>query len=350
MRSAAASSGPGRIANWPAREARHVVHAVHLLDAEALHHAVLAPSRGRRPRLPRPAGRSPRPCRRSCASRQGIWPRRAASRCARHGRRRASCPGWSSGREGWSVRPSAAHPCRRAIRSPCAAPSPCPRITPTTPVWPIPVTTSSQPNALSFSATLAAVRCTSNRISGCAWMSRRHAATSACRSAIRSSIGINAPWRPLRGTTRSGHAGTKSDPRRSVNRSHASAYIHESLDPAGRTRLSFRPTAAPSGAAPRYQHVQPRGPMKLRTIALALALAAATRAAGQRRNGALRVPGGAEIARFLFAERKLHPRHARATSTRGSPNATRTSRSSRASPKAGSRSSRRAGASICARA
>ncbi len=36
-----------------------------------------------------------------------------------------------------------------------------PRITPTTPVRPIPVTTSSQPKLLSFSATDAAVRCTS---------------------------------------------------------------------------------------------------------------------------------------------------------------------------------------------
>jgi hypothetical protein len=36
-----------------------------------------------------------------------------------------------------------------------------PRITPTTPVRPMPVTTSSQPKLLSLSATTAAVRCTS---------------------------------------------------------------------------------------------------------------------------------------------------------------------------------------------
>ena len=36
-----------------------------------------------------------------------------------------------------------------------------PRMTPTTPVRPMPVTTSSQPKALSFSATVAAVRWTS---------------------------------------------------------------------------------------------------------------------------------------------------------------------------------------------
>jgi hypothetical protein len=36
-----------------------------------------------------------------------------------------------------------------------------PLMTPTTPVLPMPGTTSSQPNALSFSATTPAVRCTS---------------------------------------------------------------------------------------------------------------------------------------------------------------------------------------------
>jgi hypothetical protein len=50
-----------------------------------------------------------------------------------------------------------------SARSPITlrAPPRLPRMTPTTPVRPIPVTTSSQPNALSFSATEAAVRWTS---------------------------------------------------------------------------------------------------------------------------------------------------------------------------------------------
>ena len=79
-----------------------------------------------------------------------------------------------------------------SARSPITlrGPVPFPWITPTTPVLPMPVTTSSQPKALSFSATLPAVRCTSNRISGYSWMSRRHAATSAFISAIRLAIGI----------------------------------------------------------------------------------------------------------------------------------------------------------------
>ena len=50
-----------------------------------------------------------------------------------------------------------------SARSPITLPEPVdlPRITPTTPVRPIPVTTSSQPNAPSFSATRALVRCVS---------------------------------------------------------------------------------------------------------------------------------------------------------------------------------------------
>ena len=166
MRSAAASSGPGRIANCADREARHVVHAVDLLDAEPLHHAVLDHLAAAAAALLGGLEDHHRGAVRSCASRRDTWRRRAASRCARRGRRRASCPDSSTGTEGWSAHPSAARPCRRAARSPCAAPCPFPWITPTTPVLPIPVTTSSQPNAFSFSATLPAVRCTSNRISG----------------------------------------------------------------------------------------------------------------------------------------------------------------------------------------
>ena len=67
-----------------------------------------------------------------------------------------------------------------------------PRMTPTTPVRPIPVTTSSQPKLLSFSATVAAVRWTSYSSSGWAWMSRRQAVMSPWRSAMRLTIGIGA--------------------------------------------------------------------------------------------------------------------------------------------------------------
>ena len=51
-------------------------------------------------------------------------------------------------------------------------------------------TTSSQPKALSFSATAPAVRCTSNSNSGWACRSRRHAVISLCRSATRLTTGI----------------------------------------------------------------------------------------------------------------------------------------------------------------
>ena len=55
-----------------------------------------------------------------------------------------------------------------SARSPMTLPavSLLPLMTPTTPVRPIPSTTSSQPKARSFSATSAAVRWVSNRSSG----------------------------------------------------------------------------------------------------------------------------------------------------------------------------------------
>jgi len=65
-----------------------------------------------------------------------------------------------------------------------------PVITPTTPVPPKPVTTSSQPNSFSFSATSAAVRCSSKRSSGWAWMSRRQPAISGSISAKRLMTGM----------------------------------------------------------------------------------------------------------------------------------------------------------------
>ena len=79
-----------------------------------------------------------------------------------------------------------------SARSPMVrAPPPfLPRMTPTTPVRPMPVTTSSQPKLLSFSATTPAVRCTSNISSGCACRSCRQALISSCRSATRLTIGM----------------------------------------------------------------------------------------------------------------------------------------------------------------
>ena len=63
-------------------------------------------------------------------------------------------------------------------------------MTPTTPVLPMPVTTSSHPKLLSLSATEAAVRCTSYWSSGWACKSRRQPVISACKSATRLTIGI----------------------------------------------------------------------------------------------------------------------------------------------------------------
>ena len=62
-------------------------------------------------------------------------------------------------------------------------------MTPTTPVRPIPVTTSSQPKARSLSATSALVRWVSKRISGWAWMSRRQSEMAGARSAKRLTTG-----------------------------------------------------------------------------------------------------------------------------------------------------------------
>src|SRR4051794_23516428 len=68
-----------------------------------------------------------------------------------------------------------------------------PLMTPTTPVRPRPVATSSQPNSRKRSATKAAVRCTSYSSSGWAWRSRRQAWISGCRSATRLTIGMMNP-------------------------------------------------------------------------------------------------------------------------------------------------------------
>ena len=77
---------------------------------------------------------------------------------------------------------------RRPITLPAV--SVLPLMTPTTPVRPIPVTTSSQPKAFSFSSTTPAVRTVSNRISGFSCRSRRHSVISGSSSAKRFLTGI----------------------------------------------------------------------------------------------------------------------------------------------------------------
>ena len=114
----------GADAETAGRHARHVVHAVDLLDAEALHQPVLdhrlAAGAAFFGRLEDHAPR----CRRNCASRPDTSRRPAASRCVRHARRHASCPGTGWHRACRSARRSAAHPCRRAGRWSCPARAP----------------------------------------------------------------------------------------------------------------------------------------------------------------------------------------------------------------------------------
>src|SRR5512134_1072217 len=79
----------------------------------------------------------------------------------------------------------------RSARRPIARPLvPAPSV-PTTPVFARPRCTSS-PNAVSRPATTCEVRCSSNAVSGWAWMSRRHAVMSPCSSRMRSMIGMPA--------------------------------------------------------------------------------------------------------------------------------------------------------------
>ena len=156
-RSAAAISGPGRIANLPTGDAGHVVHAIDLLDAEALHQPVLDHLARRRRRLPRPAGRS----RSAVPSKLRVSARYFAAPSSI-----AVCPSWPQAcilpgirravRQLRSV--SSIGSASMSARSPidlAARAVALPAMTPTTPVLPMPVTTSSQPKALSLSATIA---------------------------------------------------------------------------------------------------------------------------------------------------------------------------------------------------
>src|SRR5215813_3125260 len=118
-----------------------------------------------------------------------------------------------------------------------------PRMTPTTPVRPMPVTTSSQPNALSLSATVAAVRCTSYCSSGWACRSCRHAAISACRSDRRLTIGMGALL-PFPGQTKD------LAERRDLARVQVTPLDHARFATgAGGARLLTRPVGAPTHPA-----------------------------------------------------------------------------------------------------
>jgi hypothetical protein len=156
-RSAAAMIGPGRIAKWPDRMPGQVVHAVDLLHAEAFHEAVL--HHASPPPPPSSAGWKIMTGRAVEVARLGEVLRGAEQ----HGRVPVMAAGMHEAgvlrlvgrirrlrdRQRVHVRPQARRPCRPSPRRP--------RITPTTPVRPRPVTTSSQPNDLSLSATSAAV-------------------------------------------------------------------------------------------------------------------------------------------------------------------------------------------------
>ena len=122
--SEAAIAGPWHMAKVPVGDVGPVVQAEHLLGREALEQPVARPSPARRRHLPRPAGRSGRPCRRSCGSRPDNGRRRAAWWCGRHGRRRASGP------PTWTTRPGRSPPsigsASMSARSPIGRPPAAP--------------------------------------------------------------------------------------------------------------------------------------------------------------------------------------------------------------------------------
>ena len=174
--SEAASIGPGRTAKSPTGEARHVVQAVDLLDAEALHQPVLdhlaAAAAAFLGRLEDDDGGAVEvpglgEVLRGAEQHRGVAVVAAGVHRAGGGR--------GVGEAG-RLAASAARPCRRAARSPGPSRwrgrgSPrrrrCGRGR---------STTSSQPKPRSLSATSALVRWVSNSTSGWAWMSRRHSA------------------------------------------------------------------------------------------------------------------------------------------------------------------------------
>ena len=148
------------MANWPTGRPGHVVHAVDLLDAEALHHAVLdhraAAAAAFLGRLEDDHGGAVEIARlgevlRGAQQHGGV----AVMAAGVHLAGRLGGVGQAGrlvDRQRVHVGAQADHLAARCLR---------PWITPTTPVRPRPVTTSSQPKPLSFSATIPAVRWTS---------------------------------------------------------------------------------------------------------------------------------------------------------------------------------------------
>ena len=147
--------------NCADRHAGIIVHAVDLADAEALHHAVVehglaagAALLGRLEDHHRGAGEIARlgEIARGAEQHGGMAVMAAGVHLARHRRLvRQVVRLLDRQRVHVGAQPD------RLVRMPPLRPW----MTPTTPVRPMPGTTSSQPNALSLSATLAAVRCTS---------------------------------------------------------------------------------------------------------------------------------------------------------------------------------------------
>ena len=191
-RSAAAISGPGRKRKLPDRQAGIIVHAVDFLDAEALHQAVLhhglaagAALLGRLEDHDRGAGEIARlgEVARRAQQHRGVAVMAAGVHLARHGRL-----------VGQVVRLLDRQRIHVGAQPDDRAPSPAallPRMTPTTPVRPMPVTTSSQPKLLQlFGDRGRGAMHVVEAAPGWACRSRRQAVMSPCRSAMRLTIGM----------------------------------------------------------------------------------------------------------------------------------------------------------------
>ena len=182
--------GPGADREGPHRAARPVVHPVDLGDLPAVHHAVrhhLAPAAAA---LLGGLEDHQHGAVEVARLGRGTWRRRAASPCARRGRRRASRPASWRRRARPSPRRWAARPCRRAGRWSGPTPSRGPGSRPRR-------RSGRSPRPPRRSRTRAAARprgrrcgASSNRISGCSWRSRRQAVISGSISAKRFLTGM----------------------------------------------------------------------------------------------------------------------------------------------------------------
>ena len=207
------------------RDARHVVHAVDLLDAETVHHAVLdhlrAAAAALLGRLEDHDGRAVEVARLGEVLGRAEQHRRVAVVAA--GMHDAGRPSTCRGRP--SPPRSAARPCRRAGRSTL------PELVAAALDHADDAGAADAGHDLvaaelsSLSATMPAVRWTSKRSSGCSWKSRRQAAISSARSATRLMTGMEteslarsigepeAPTQPARSaaTRRGREAGGRSE-------------------------------------------------------------------------------------------------------------------------------------------